>query len=368
VWESDTGNVLIEQWPMPEFAVQMALSSDGRRGVAYGRRTAQIWDLASGEAISPLLTHTDNVRGVMFSPDDERVAIRSQTELTVWTVTGQEAFPPLSFPVGLAHAEFSPDSACLVTTCSDPALSRGFAQVWNAATGEKIGVPMKHRDGVGFACFSPNGRRIVTMSEDFTAMVWDSATGRPIGAALQHEGQVHGAAFSPDSRWVVTGSRDQTVRLWNAETGDPLMPPLRHDSVVTRVRFLPDGSGVATVTARNEVRIWSLPVDPRPTDDLALLAQFLSGQSAISAGSWGANELEPLDNLWLHLRNKYPDAFAVTRQEIAGWHNAQAEASEAAGNWRAAAFHLKQLQTMQAGDAALAARLERAIERMNPRN
>ena len=58
------------------------------------------------------------------------------------------------------------------------------------------------------AAFSPDGKRIVTASGDKTARIWDAATGQPIGEPLKgHEDAVYSAAFSPDGKRIVTASR-----------------------------------------------------------------------------------------------------------------------------------------------------------------
>ena len=64
---------------------------------------------------------------------------------------------------------------------------------------------------VSSAAFSPDGKRIVTASEDSTARLWDAETGKPIGEPLKgHEGaHVHSAAFSPDGKRIVTASDGQ---------------------------------------------------------------------------------------------------------------------------------------------------------------
>jgi len=90
-------------------------------------------------------------------------------------------------------------------------------RIWDAATGQPIGEPLKGHDGaVWSAAFSPDGKRIVTTSADKTARVWDAATGQPIGEPLKgHEDAVNSAAFSPDGKRIVTASDDKTARVWD---------------------------------------------------------------------------------------------------------------------------------------------------------
>ena len=68
-------------------------------------------------------------------------------------------------------------------------------------------LDLGHDDAVLSAAFSPDGKRIVTASSDKTARVWDAATGQPIGEPLKgHDDAVSSAAFSPDGTRIVTAS------------------------------------------------------------------------------------------------------------------------------------------------------------------
>ena len=84
--------------------------------------------------------------------------------------------------------------------------------------------------------FSPDGKTVLTGSDDKTARLWDAATGQPLGPPMKHQGAVRAVAFSPDGKTIVTGSDDKTARLWH-------MPALVEDDaerIIVWIRFLTD--------------------------------------------------------------------------------------------------------------------------------
>ena len=154
----------------------------------------------------------------------------------------------------VSSAAFSPDGRRIVTASDDHTV-----RLWDAKTGKPIGEPLRARaDLVTSATFSPDGKRIVTGSADNTARLWDAETGRPIGEPLKgHAATVSSAAFSPDGKRIVTGSADNTARLWDAETGRPIGEPLKgHAATVSSAAFSPDGKRIVTSYDNYTVRLW----------------------------------------------------------------------------------------------------------------
>jgi WD40 repeat protein len=167
---------------------------------------------------------------------------------------------------------FSPDSKTLLTACAD--LS---ARLWDVATGNAVGAPLRHEGAVTLAVFSPDGKRILTASTDHTARLWDTATGRLLTAPLRHANEVVAIAFSPQGDTVLTGSWDRTAQLWDVATGKPLGPPLRHLDRIAKgaVAFSPDGKNVVTGSIDKAARLWRVD-EPRLRDEPYILSRYIA--------------------------------------------------------------------------------------------
>ncbi len=107
-------------------------------------------------------------------------------------------------------------------------------------TGQLIETLKGHTDIVNTAAFSPDGKRIVTTSQDKSARVWDAASGKSL-ATLNHSGEVRDAEFSPDGARIVTASADKTAVVWDAQSGRSLETLRGHIDQVNTAAFSPDG-------------------------------------------------------------------------------------------------------------------------------
>ncbi|KAF9066516.1 WD40-repeat-containing domain protein, partial [Rhodocollybia butyracea] len=82
------------------------------------------------------------------------------------------------------------------------------------------GNPLQgHTDYVYSVAFSPDGKKIVSGSNDSSVKIWTAKTRKAEGNPLQgHTSGVTSVAFSPDGKQIVSGSYDNSVRIWNVET------------------------------------------------------------------------------------------------------------------------------------------------------
>ena len=83
----------------------------------------------------------------------------------------------------------------------------------------------------GACSFSPDGKTIVSVSDDETVKIWDAETGDCLKTLVGHTDRVHSASFSPDGKTIVSSSSDGTLKIWKA------IPSLQEMLDITRERF-----------------------------------------------------------------------------------------------------------------------------------
>ncbi|AUX44748.1 uncharacterized protein SOCE26_062160 [Sorangium cellulosum] len=186
-------------------------------------------------------------------------------------------------------AAWSPDGKRIVTASADYTV-----RVWSA---EGAGDPIVfHYPGLSHvntvemtAAWSPDGKRVVALFNDSAAYVWNAdGSGDPV-VLRGHEGIVASTAFSPDGKRVVTTSDDGTARVWSADgSGEPIV--LHGDDASLRfAAFSPDGKRVIVTGVRGVARVWSADGSGEPvvlqghTDTIRHAAFSPDGERVVTA-------------------------------------------------------------------------------------
>ncbi|CUA69416.1 WD repeat and SOCS box-containing protein 1 [Rhizoctonia solani] len=154
----------------------------------------------------------------------------------------------------LKSTAFSPDGKLIVSASDDHTL-----RIWDAQTGSLTARPFQgHTESVNSAIFSPDGTCIASGSRDHTILIWDAPKGKILVGPLEgHTDWVWSVAFSPDGTRIASGSKDRTVRIWNADTGALIgEPSVGHSDTIFSVAFSPDGTRVVSGSRDKTIRIW----------------------------------------------------------------------------------------------------------------
>jgi WD40 repeat protein len=153
--------------------------------------------------------------------------------------------------------EWSPDGARIATAADT-------ARIWDAETGETLFVlPHEAPSEVWSAVWSPDGNRLLTASgyddigaEDNTIRVWDANTGEELLVLRGHGSQVTLGTWSPDGRRIASISSDGTTRIWDAQTGEELLTLTTPAVYAPYARWSPDGQYVAVAMETTLAEIW----------------------------------------------------------------------------------------------------------------
>jgi WD40 repeat protein len=148
-----------------------------------------------------------------------------------------------------------------------------------------------HSAPVNALVFSPDGRHLLTGSDDGTARVWDARSGALERTLRGHDGTVRGVAYSADGRFIATAGSDATVRVWPAAGGEPVVL-VGHEAAVNSAEFDDSGDRVVSAADDGTVRVW----DAAGGEPLVVLyrhqgsasgADFGSRREVVSAGADG---------------------------------------------------------------------------------
>jgi WD40 repeat protein len=128
----------------------------------------------------------------------------------------------------------------------------------------RLVLPIGHTNIIYSARFSPDGKKIITVSKDNTAKLWDAEKGYLLADIKQKTGFLTEAHFSPDGKKIITraGTEQETFdnsvslfKVWDAVTGDSIAYPEIHSiRIKTTPQFSNDGSKLAIIS--DSVHIW----------------------------------------------------------------------------------------------------------------
>jgi WD40 repeat protein len=152
----------------------------------------------------------------------------------------------------VVRVNFSPDGRRLISSSDDKT-----ARIWDVVSGRELMVLRGHQDAIWSVSFSPDGKRILTGSDDRTARLWDAVSGAPIALLRGHQDEVWNASFSSDGKQIVTTSKDGTAILWNA-VGKVRQRLQGHQGEVHYASFSPDNRRVVTASEDKTARVWDV--------------------------------------------------------------------------------------------------------------
>jgi WD40 repeat protein len=229
------------------------LSGDANRMAVVHGNKLEVWEVATGKALSPPIVLPAEVDGVALSADGLQAATWQRAEgvaVRIWDArTGKPAGPGLPHDGAVTGAVFNADGTQVLTTQIG-----GLIRLWQIPSGGLRSIhssPWPHRLDEN-ACFGPDGSLFRVTS----GRVWEVTGGRPLSGAIAGEVAVAAAKTSPDGSRLVTSGHDGAVRIWEAASGKPVGEPLLLCHRTVSIQFSMDGKRIVTFSLDNVSRVW----------------------------------------------------------------------------------------------------------------
>jgi WD40 repeat protein len=202
-----------------------------------------------------------------------------------------------------------------------------------------------HTDPITAIALTPDGRHLVSASEDHTARMWDLESGAAVRTLEGVRRGVTAITVSPDGARALGGFRDGRLVLWRLEDGAAVRTvsePRLAEGDIRAVAITPDGRS-AVSASRQAVKVWDLEggVLERTLDadssGVTAIAMTADGTRAVCGGGrtlriWdiqsGALQKTiqagyPEETTWWGTRNHEVTALALTpdsaRVVVASW-------------------------------------------------
>jgi WD40 repeat protein len=267
-------------------------SPDGRRVLVLGEKKASTWNTVTGAQLAMLKGHEHVIHDGRFSPDGWQVATTSWDDSTrLWTTVTEDSLATVLPEEGLELAEWASDSRHVLTSYSRAVRRDGEFQrqkngihVWDAFRGEQVASFHRVADGHTVAAqLHPDGKRLLWVTTDLNrlkgqelpfapAHICDARSGKELAVLRGLKSQIQCASFSPDGKRVLTVSngerlqgdgtkteevagKDADICLWDATTGELLcrLPIAEEDC--RHATWSPDSQRVFTLH-ENLGRVW----------------------------------------------------------------------------------------------------------------
>ena len=275
VWDAVTGQELFSvKYPRLENAKfqgrrvdAIKYTPDGTRLVVAGLDyRVRLLDAHDGHEVATFGDFDSGVNSVAISADGRRIAasrgyegVATSYEIRVWDIaTRQQQFNLNGHTHSVSGIAFSPDGRRLVSGSNDRRV-----KVWDLESGREVMNFSIDTGEVAGVTYSRDGERILAAGGDSLVHLWNATTGEPLPPLSGHRNGVRSIACSPDGQRYASASLDGTAAVWNAKTGERLWTLQGHDWNLNSLAFSHDGRRLATAGADRRINVWDATADPQ---------------------------------------------------------------------------------------------------------
>lgn len=233
----------------------LAWSSNGKVLATATGKVVSLWN-GSAELVHKFEPHAATIAALMWDKPGRDLAAATQGAVCVHRVEPPNfSLRRYTWPAALLTAAFSPNGKVLVSGTQD-----GTVHFWNLATG-KDSQMRGYATKVTLTEWSANSRFLATAAGN-DVIVWDFGGKGPEGThpieLRGHTERISALAFQPNGVWLVSAGRDWRISLWQPGKETVAVDAHLTSGEITAIRWSPDGQRLAVGESKGRVTLYDL--------------------------------------------------------------------------------------------------------------
>ncbi|MEM9701513.1 MAG: hypothetical protein AAF907_03605 [Planctomycetota bacterium] len=267
IWNLATGKCTDSfQHPGSEYLKTVTILPNGSDFIVGGSGDLTVWSLRSQRLVRTIQGHKGSVYSIELSKDG-RLALSGGRDgkIHVWDISAGKSLRTFKSdaweeantggqPRIIAKVAVTPNGKRAVSSLWGP----GTLKLWDVATGTCLQTMEGHESDVPALAITPDGRKLVSGSNDETLKIWDLQSGRCVQTLVGHQGCIFTVIVTPDGRWIVSGSDDNTLKVWDLMTGVCVRTLRGHTDRVKTLAVTPDGQRIISGSYDATLRVWDV--------------------------------------------------------------------------------------------------------------
>lgn len=312
----------------------IAFNGDGRY-LSTGAldRLVLVWNAATGEQLAKLDLPNGTPRGILFTPDNDRIFVSGWWTINAWQWGTQTVLRRMSLPVSGVNLFFANDSQEVWAGVANSI--RG----WNTDP-EPATKRLSGHAGRTMGIWSPDSKWIATGDASGTVRLWNGETFALERTMRTSSGKIRSIRFDQESRFLVVAGEGTQASIFDVTSPNPepmiVLSGFRCYSPRS-IAFAPDNSAVILPATDGSHRILRVPdfveigrIETANKEE-ALAARFAPNGKWLATSDrdravrlWSWPDLKPLATLRPETINPQPWSFEFTPDSkeilISGWN------------------------------------------------
>ncbi|KZT11127.1 WD40 repeat-like protein [Laetiporus sulphureus 93-53] len=192
--------------------------------------------------------HREAIRGLSFSPDDQRFATASDdSTVRIWAFEeSREERVLTGHGWDVKCVEWHPSKGLLVSGSKD-----NMIKFWDPRTGTVLSTLHYHKNTVQALAWSPNGNMVASASRDQTVRVFDIRAMKEFRVLKGHKKEVCSITWHPIHPLLVSGGSEGAILHWDLSS-----------STETTAQSATQPGARATLSQAHDSNVWALAFHP----------------------------------------------------------------------------------------------------------